>query len=251
MTYCDNEWISDYTYTRIRNYIQGNGAFTALDAPPATADILTPLAVDTLSVAGQIQTVVQAAAVTYAARETIAALPPGPPAGDYHLRLLNGSGGILSDTTFEPVTNTENRDMAAFDLTVVYIAGARKISIYSDITQSEIGSRAISLNAPTVSGVTHNGGASWPTSGPIQISWTGADVNGDPLRYAILYSFDNRATWRLVGYSGGESSITIDASQFEGTKAALGYLRVVANDGVLTGYAESGPFTWPTRSPRP
>ncbi len=250
MTYCDNEWISDYTYTRIRNYIQGNGAFTALDAPPATADILAPLAVDTLSVAGQIQTVVQAAAVTYAARETIAALPPGPPAGDYHLRLLNGSGGILSDTTFEPVTNTENRDMAAFDLTVVYIAGARKISIYSDITQSEIGSRAISLNAPTVSGVTHNGGASWPTSGPIQISWTGADVNGDPLRYAILYSFDNRATWRLVGYSGGESSITIDASQFEGTKAALGYLRVVANDGVLTGYAESGPFSVANKAPQ-
>ena len=78
MTYCNNEWISDYTYTRIRNYIQSNGAFTTLDAPPPAADVLAPAAVDTLSVAGQIQTVVQAAAVTYAARETIAAAPASP-----------------------------------------------------------------------------------------------------------------------------------------------------------------------------
>jgi Ca2+-binding RTX toxin-like protein len=66
----------------------------------------------------------------------------------------------------------------------------------------------------------------------------------------VLYSSDDRATWRVLALGIEDNSYTVDSSTLGGTSGTpTGYFRVVANDGVLTGSADSGPFSVPGKAP--
>src|SRR5258706_335086 len=81
---------------------------------------------------------------------------------------------------------------------------------------------------PSVTITSRSGGPNLPASGPVTLTWSGADSDGDALRYTLLYSFDNRATWRTLATMIPSNTLTIDASQLEGTNgASTAYFRVV------------------------
>src|SRR5205814_114854 len=93
------------------------------------------------------------------------------------------------------------------------------------------------------------GGATLPATGPVTVGWSGTDLDGDALQYALSYSANNGSTWRLL-VSTTKSSFTVDSSQLDGTGGApTGVFRVVASDGVLSGQATSDHFAVASKPP--
>jgi hypothetical protein len=127
---------------------------------------------------------------------------------------------------------------------VPFVTGARRVVIYSDVTRSEITSKNISANAPTVNFTSRMGPPGLPISAPLVLNWRGSDPDGDALSYTLLYSPDDRVTWRALVTGIRDTRATVDPSQLEGTHSTgVGYFRVIANDGILTGFGDTSPFT--------
>jgi hypothetical protein len=252
MAYCANEWISDFTYEGIHSYIQAS-----LPAQATADDVSGELAAspavagDFLAVYGTLDTIAQTAALPFVARQAqVSVIPPLVP-GPYHIRLLDVGDSLLADYAFTPHPNTDDEGaMATIAQIVNWVGGTRRIAIYSDPAGGEVASVTVSANPPSVSGVTHTGGASLPASGALNLNWTAADADGDALTFTVLYSNDNRATWRALASGIHSPSLALDAANLEGTGGiARGWFRVVADDGVLTGVADDGPLTVAGKAP--
>jgi hypothetical protein len=198
---------------------------------------------DYLAVYGTINLSQSVASLLIVARQSeVATIPPRVP-GSFHIRLYDANNNQLADYPFTPQIDTEDSSKATIRQIVPFVPGTRRIAIYSDSVGRQIGGALVSANPPTVNITGRTGGP----SGPLTLTWTGTDPDGDALEYTLLYSADNRATWRPLATAITTNSFTIDASQLEGTSS--GYFRVVASDGVLTGYAESGPFSVADKAP--
>lgn len=252
MSYCDNEWISDVTYTGIRDYLQigwplapghsdrNIAALNIRSSQPYTTG-------DFLAVYGVINFTDQVAALPYLSRQSQVSQIPPLIAGPYHIRLLNASHVQLADYAFTPLANSEDTNLTAktgvIAQTVNFMPGTRRVAIFSDVVNREIASVNVSANAPTVTITARSGGPSLAASQPVTLTWHGADLDGDALRYTLLYSFNGRTTWRALASGIASTTIAVDSGQLEGTSgASTGYFRVVANDGVLTSSADSDSF---------
>ncbi|HRW08008.1 MAG TPA: hypothetical protein P5121_23060, partial [Caldilineaceae bacterium] len=95
MSYCNNQWISDYTYTGMYNYMIAHP--TAVVA--AGIDIING---DLLSVAGAINLEENSGGFSLLRRLTNATAPEAPTPGNYSIRLLDGTNAPLSETAFTP-----------------------------------------------------------------------------------------------------------------------------------------------------
>ena len=251
MTYCVNQWISDLAYTGVRDHIQARFLAGSQSAVPAYTPYLNG---DYLAVYGQVDITHQAAGFSMLWRQAEAGEIPPLVAGPYHIQLLDADKGVLADYPFTPMLDSDasatDAEVGLIGQIVDFVRGTRQVAIYSDLAKKVIGLADISANAPAVTITDRSGGRSLPANGPVTLSWDGRDSDGDPLTYTILYSFDNRSTWRPLGTGLIANSLTLDAAEFEGTHGvSTGYLRVIANDGALTGSSDSGPFVVAGKAP--
>ncbi|MSP14495.1 MAG: hypothetical protein EXR62_16265 [Chloroflexi bacterium] len=253
MTYCANMWISDFTYRGLRDYIRGT--FPA--APAGGAARAAPATIsesgDYLAVFGTISTGPTATLSILSRQAQMNAIPPLLP-GPYHIRLFDASNAPLADYAFTPLPGSEATTPVTgtglIAQVVDFVPGTRRIAIYSNAAGHEIASAPVSANAPTVTITGRSGGPSLGTGGPVTVTWSGADADSDPLSYSLLYSFDSGATWRALAGGVTSTIFTVDAAELEGTGgAATGSFRVVANDGVLTGFADSSAFAVADKPP--
>lgn len=245
MSYCPNEWISDFNYTRIRNYINGHFPLAARGAALAATPSSPPrLEGDYLFVYGTIDLARQTATLSLVSREPSVSEIPALVPGAYKLRLLDAVGATLASYALAPAVDSEEPSRGFILQVVPFAPGTRRIEVAANpATPGDVGAVAVSPNAPTVANVTHTGGFEVPAFGPTTISWTAADADGDPLHFTLKYSGDGGANWRVMVAGITSNSYTLDAGQVEGTHGALsGYFQVVANDGVNTGRAESDKF---------
>ena len=156
-----------------------------------------------------------------------------PTAGSYAIALVGGGGHDLATFSF-PVSFTPDWAQGAslesvpFSFLVPWQAGTTRIVLRHDGV--ELATLAVTANAPTVALTAPNGGA---LSGQQMISWTGADVDGDPLLYTVQYSPDGGANWTLLAMDLVATSLSWDTSQSPGSTD--GRIRVTATDGVNTG----------------
>ncbi len=244
MSYCASEWISDFTYTGIRTYIQNNLPSVQAAAMPAVSG-------DFLSVYGMIDLAEQSAQLPFVSRQReVAELPPLV-AGPFHIRLLDAGNSVLADYPFTPTGEGGDQDNVRLIQQIVdWQPGTRRIAIYADEAGRVIGSKAVSANPPSVTIDARSGGTSLPATGPVVLEWTGSDPDNDALEYTILYSFDDRTTWRTLATMIMADEFSLDAGELESTGGAQsGWLRVVVNDGVLTSSADSGPFSVENKAP--
>jgi hypothetical protein len=233
MSYCDPSWLSDYNYKAIHNHIQQN--FSAVD----------PVG-DFLSVYGTIDFEAQTASLPFVSRQPQVSEVPSRTEGPYHIRLFDSANNRLADYPFTPLPNTEGGSTGNIAQIVDFVPGTRRLAIYSDAAGREIGSIAVSGNAPDISNLV----AQAPTGGgSIELSWDSSDPDGGELSSTILYSNDGGTTWQTIAAGVRGTTFTADSSELPGSSGASGVFRVVVDDSVLTNEAKSTPLDVPGKAP--
>jgi hypothetical protein len=276
MSYADDSWISDVTWHKIglklcqKRYGPVPLAFDCLPWEEALEDLRTPQ--ETLAAASSLTVTFPytgdlllvsgwiTEAVSFSA---IDRLPEGlMPAGKvddlwalqldlldggpgHELALYDTSGTLLYTQTFTAgvAFDGEHHD-AFFGLVAPWIEGTDRIEVA--VNGGLTLSRTVSSNAPTVQLLSPAGGESYTDTVPI--SWSAEDLDGDPLTFLVQYSADNGATWQVVDSEVSTTSVTLETSLLPGS-VGESLVRVIANDGVLVGSAQSDPFSMADHAP--
>ena len=236
MSYCRQRWPSDISWVGMRDGIQAK--FSPTD----------PLG-DFLTVRATYDPVAVTVSGLSATRRAQLGALEVPAPGSLHLRQLGVNGNVLVDTAFATKPEVD-ADRAQIDLTVDFAAGTRQIVI-TDAGGVLLASIPVSPNAPTVANVGMSPGGAIPSSGPVTISWTAADTDGDALVADVLWSNDGGATFVPLAGNVAGSSYTLDASAFAGTSGSPdGVVRVLVRDSVNTGSADRDGVTAVGTPPR-
>lgn len=241
MTYCDSIWPSIYTYKHIYNTL------LSLYSPALAA---APQREDGLRVSGIISA---GADDVYLLRTELRSWPNGPfnAAGDgaYSLELRDLGGNLLFTRHFSPSVSISSLGdgkvtSGYFKEVLPSISGMRSLVLkHGDVP---LATRAISANPPAVTLLAPNGGE--VITGAFTASWQATDPDGDSMVYALQYSPNGGQSWLPVQRNITTTTFTLDASTLRGSSQAR--LRVIANDGALTGVDTSGaPFSVPNHLP--
>lgn len=167
--------------------------------------------------------------------------------GDFSVNVLDAGGNVLQQTPFSAVfedVEGEPLETVSFSFEVPAVAGAARIQLTrSGRLLDEI---VVSSNPPAVTVQQPNGGETW--SGLQTVQWAASDPDGDELRFSILYTPDNGASWYPVAGDISGTSYEIDTAALPaGTNARL---RVIVTDGFNTAQDDSdGVFTVPAVAP--
>ncbi len=256
MTYCNNLWISDFNYRRIRNGLLGT------QTGAGSAQLEQAQSVERLLVRGVLDPLTDAVTLDPFLRFPDAPEAIEREAGDYSIVLANSQGSLLAQYPFTPRTQAvetysgpsgctaAQANQAAsvgsiiFEL-VPWATGATQVGIWHG--DQVLVTRTVSAHAPTVQVLAPNGGG--VVSGTtIPVSWSASDLDGDPLTFSVLYSADGGGTWTTVATGLAGAAFNVDAALLAGSSSAL--IRVMASDGINTTSDESdAPFTVPGKAP--
>jgi hypothetical protein len=249
MSYCGPQWVSDYTWGNLFDYLGDPGAL----APAIERGPLEPTADDTLVIQGTIDPATDTAVVRLAYR-----LPPGliiarkyaqfmeiqqrltTPTAPYVLDLQRSDGSVAFSQRFDGLVASDQTTgrKAVFFLMVPFDVNTRRIRITHQ--GKEMAARLVSLNAPTVHVVTPNGSESYGSQ--MFIKWDAFDPDGDPLLYTVQYSPDLGQSWLALATDFPYKEWTLTNPTLPGSSQAL--IRVIATDGMNTGSDSSDkPFT--------
>ncbi len=244
MTYCDNEWVSDFTYEGIYSRMVAEKPVMAADVRATgaaageylivQASILTPTDVITLSTFHRISNAVE--------------LPGRDLSGAYSIRLFGAGNSLLANYAFSPKFSPEaDEPVGLIAEMVAWVTDTQKIAIWHGATA--LITRTVSAHAPVVTLNSPNGGETLSGSN-VNVAWTGTDADaGDSLTYSLDYSRDGGATWQALSGSITQTQVTLDLTQLPGTTQAK--FRVWASDGVNTALDDSnGTFTVTFKSPK-
>ncbi|GAB4274790.1 MAG: BACON domain-containing carbohydrate-binding protein [Deferrisomatales bacterium] len=243
MSYCDNEWISDYTYEGMYDFMT---ASPAAGATVAAAYGAASAAGDFLSVYGEIDLSTRRAAILRLRRLDRVGSIPALVDGGYGIRLLGADGAVLADHGFtpEPVVDAD-REVVGFGQIVPFVEGTARVEIFDREAGAVLGEAAVSPSPPSVTDVHLEGDGRRDGA---TLRWQATDPDGDRLTFDVFYSRDGgRNFLPLLLHLPGEAT-PIDTTRLGGASAAV--LRVVASDGVHTGYADSEPFAVPAQPPQ-
>lgn len=245
MTYCNNQWISDYTYNGMYNFMTTH----PLNALQSNALSSPSISGDWLAVYGHVISGANTADLTRVRHlSTVATIPPLV-AGPYSIELFNASNTMLASYPFTPQPPTDDQPTwLNFTQVVTYAVGTSEVRIVRLADSHTLATMSVPAHAPTISNVALQGAPN-PVTGTVTLNWTANDVDDNPLTFDIFYSRDGGATVRpfMLGVTGNSASI--DTTQLGGSGQAL--LRVVATDGVNTAQADSAQFTMANKPPQP
>jgi hypothetical protein len=225
MTYCDYQWISDFTYKGLRDYMVTQGALAAQAVASVGEHLIVLGVVNHTQNTAELHTLYRIPDVT----------APAPlVSGAHHLKLLGAGDAVLADHPFTPGKDTSTQpgedETGLIGEIVPWVTGTQRVAVYSNTL--ELASRLVSTNAPTVTVLTPNGGEVFTDTAVV--SWSAADADQDPLIYVLQYSADNGATWQAVGVDiTGTTVYTLELTLLPSTDQ--GRVRIIASDGVNTG----------------
>ena len=249
MTYCDNQWVSDYTYEGIRDRM-------VQESESSTRGTHLLQAGERLAVLGRIDTATGQVELDelYRVPDALDLLERVP--GEYSIRLLGAGDSLLADYPFTPKSShvdpgpscqdSETAESPALITELVpWVEGAVRIAIYHG-TQ-ELISRPVSAHAPAVALSHPNSGAL--AGEEIEVAWEASDADGNPLEFTVQFSVDGGAHWTVLGSGIRTTSLVLDADAVPGTDQ--GKFRILATDGVNTSQDQSdGLLTVPNKAPQ-
>ncbi len=236
MSYCNNQWISNYTYVGIKNFIG-----TAVAPAPESAS-----GVEYLQLSGVLIPAAHEADMTQVRLwDSLSFMPAAPIPGAYRIRLLNGGGGELAHYDFTPIAGEDPSALLISEF-VPFALGTARVEITHPASGDLAWGYDLSANAPAVSGVQLVSPPS-PVSGVVTLQWTASDADGDTLAYDVLYSDDNGTTWQTVHMNLAATSVAVDTAVLPGS--TQGRFKVIANDGLNQGEAMSAAYTMAMKVP--
>jgi hypothetical protein len=243
MSYCDNQWISDFTYEGIRDRLVTEGVQKSFDKRPAhiSAD-------GYLLILGELNLTQNTARLDNLYHLPDLTPSTRPATSDYSLQLLDAGDSILADYPFTPKEDTEpqaGEDLTAMIYEIVpYVAGTARVVVLHNST--ELASQTVSANAPEVTVIYPDGGEA--LSGEIVAFWTGSDIDGDSLTYALQYSADDGSTWSTLAAGIKGTHYSIQTRELAGSDQ--GRIRILASDGINTATdISNGPFSVAFKKP--
>lgn len=263
MTYCNtpDQWVSDYTYTGIYDWLNLNPgparpAETRLPkmlSRPQNGD--TVLVDGWIYLAGLIAVDGKDGLFTHIERSDSMALTPVQQPGSYEIRLLDETGGVLSQIGFTPVASEESPDWLTFTESVPYATGTRTIQVVNTGSGDVILTQEVSLNPPVIDSAAPARSVALPGEIPqpsdplpdsFTLNWNADDPDGETLTFDVLFSLDSLLFNPVVTNLTG-NSVVIDTTTLPG---GTGRFRVIASDGVNTSYIDSDPVTLAVKAPQ-
>jgi hypothetical protein len=253
MTYCAPQWISDYTYEAILDYLQTEitpVSAVSLAAPSSAQQT------DRLLVSGTIDPATNTAELTplFVVPNAHDVVPRTP--GNYAIVLRDSGGAELARYAFTPEElhsgpdNPDGPSVPPVNLLTVsefvpYVAGTVRVDLTGPtglLATVTAGAAAPSLTVTSPTAGQVFSGATVP------IAWTASDSDGDELTFNVQFSADGGATWEMLAQGIRGTSIDLPRENLAST--SQGRVRVWATDGIHTSSAESaGAFTTSTRNP--
>jgi YVTN family beta-propeller protein len=264
MGYCAPLWISDYTYRSLYAAVRGldPAAATSLARPGADARAKAARRIapstaavpgDWLAVFGSIVPGLPVPVSLDVRRvDRVARVPPRTP-GTYSIRLIDAAGATLADHAFTPETLGDATPVGeaspalSFGLVVPFAPGTAEVRIV-DVAGggTVLAAKAVSASPPVVAGVT--AGAPDPATGVLTLAWTATDPDGDALAFDVFFTRDGAASLQPVALGVTTTTVEVDTTTLGGGTVQL---RVMATDGVLSGFADSAPLSLAAKAPRP
>jgi len=157
--------------------------------------------------------------------------------GKYTFKCLSSNGEVLYNMSI----GQETEEPLVFSFLMPFPDETSRVvisdgeNILAEVPRSE--------NAPSVSVPQLNKSS----NGLLEVSWSARDLDGDELRYSVLYSNDGGETWICMAIELNETKYRIDPSQLPGGNQCL--VKIIATDGFNTGYNESEFFTVANKAP--
>lgn len=254
MTYCAPQWISDYTYEAILDYVQDEITPVSAAAPALPANAQQA---DRLLVAGTINPATGAAelAPLFVIPNALDVVPRTP--GDYAIVLRGNGGAQLARYAFTPEdlhSGPDNPDgpsappvtLLSVSELVPYVAGTVRVDLTGPT--GLLATVAAGAGAPSVT-VTSPANGQVFSGATVPVAWTASDPEGDPLTFNVQFSADGGATWEMIAQGIQGNSVNLPRENL--TSTTQGRVRVWATDGIHTSSATSaGAFTTATRNPQ-
>ena len=213
-------------------------AYTALGRALRTRTTAAPRQGEYLTVTGTLSRDRKSGSLDPAFRTSgVLAPTPTDPAGLTCLRLTAPGPEVTSYCfSIEALEATAETDDAVA-VRLPWLAGARQLALLQDGV--EIAIRNLSDSPPQAEILTPSAGNRIP-SGLVTIQWNGSDLDGDALRYDLLISVDNAATWFPLAVDLERNDFTFDAGLVPAGVPV--HLQLRYSDGLQSAAATSGPF---------
>jgi hypothetical protein len=261
MSYCQDEWVSEYTYRAILSY-RGSTAATAGNAP----DDRKAAQMESLQRSStQLQPYLFASGAIgpsgasldpWSILERPASSHDGPGAGPYQLRLIAGNGSTLFERRFDVQVTTHSLlpgttsletqdDSLLFYEILPWHPDTARVQVWQG--GQLLAERAVSPHAPAVELVSPQGGELWLPDEQYRLAWHASDLDSDALWFDVAFSRDGGETWEVIATRLQESEVLVRGDQFPGTENAR--VRVYASDGVRTSVATSAAFAVARKPP--
>lgn len=232
MSYCDFQWISDYTYEAILDGVQddfgggagGGGGFGGAAGIPGAQRILVN------------GTVVEGEAF-FLPLETVpdpGDLFPSTP-GDWMVLLLDDQGEVLLRHPFTPTEGGAGpSDRGEPDIhglviqeLVPLMPGTRDVEVLGPA--GLVHAFSAGLTPPTVQLLSPDGGEQFDGE-IIPVQWEASDVDGDELTFRLEYSDDDGDSWLAVAVNLEGFEVGVPRADLPSSNQAR--FRVTASDGI-------------------
>lgn len=165
------------------------------------------------------------------------------PEGDYALELRNGDT-VLSRrdfaVSFKNDWESEGEYQPEFsraDVTFIIPWEAATDSVVLLHSDEVLDQRPVSDHAPVVTITSPAQAVDWPAGSNQTLAWDATDLDGDPLSFSVLYSYDGGFRWQMLASQLEEPFYELAVDTLAGSTHAR--FRVVATDGVNIGFDET------------
>lgn len=235
MSYCQDLWISPFTYQNIMNEINFGTIRQTFDITSSD---------NYLVISGMIFKDDSVYMDPIWTQETQPEWVNQPIGTMYCLQILDGSLAVLGERCFDlAFTAYETNEPTESDTFLMFLPE------YPDATEIVmrkgeviLETLPISSNPPEVNIIYPNGGEHLGLDEIHTINWSGSDIDGDTLYYNVYYSIDNSTSWIPLANDFQNTSLEINSSDLPGSSNAL--VKVAASDGINSvSDVSDSPFT--------
>ena len=253
MSYCWPNWISPYNYKAIMERLKTHYNPSVVNAAGSdAAQVIAAANSPIMLVSGRITSTV--AGTIDDVEDSTATGNIITPTNESDFSLEDAEGQLLGAYPVTPkVVDTHGQARyTIYNLVAPRPATlARIVLLHGD---NELAERIAAGTAPTIT-LLSPVGEEVIESGPLTITWTASDTNesavaaalSSELTYNIDYSTDDGATWRELALDWPDTTLILDSTDLPGSPTAR--VRVSANDGFFTTFAESYAFSVTNKLP--